>query len=807
MSAISTPHHRAVARPALTTVLACLGMFAAYVPIGSVSVSLSRIQQGLGASTSDLQWVSDAFILPMAALILTFGLIGDLYGRKKAYLAGMLLFAAGSVTSLTAHSVEQVWVGQAVAGAGAAALASSTLALISHAYPDFRARAKAIAAWAASLSIGMALGPVISGVILEHATWRWIFLPAAVITAVTGLVAVRLLEDSRSAHGRAIDIPGQIAAVVFIIGLIYGVIEGGGADGWGRTNVVVAFVAAALGLVAFIVAELRSASPMLSLKLFAVRPFTGAGIVNAVVMFGMIGSVFVLSLFFGSVQQLSVLDIAWRMLVFNGVSVVAGPLVGRLMGKIAPGILLCAGLLGVGGAMLWLTGLEPGSGFGAMAGPLALFGLGMGFVMTPISAVAVGSVPHHLAGMAGAGNNTLRQLGGALGPAVLGAVLTSRLTSALPGHLADSGLPVADQQRVGTALAQGGVGAAGHLGLSPEATRPALGAIGASFTDAVHVCMTVGAAGILVALIFTALLIGFRRPQPAHPAPAPTGEELPAPARDERPAPVPAKEQGTRSEQAQGAPAQTGPALCGRVHSSTGTSRPTVTLISMTGRQLARTVVRSDGGYELAAPGAGTYVLIAAAEGHQPQAATAVVGDEPLAYDIVLSGARDLRGVVSGADGLPIAATVLVTDVLGEVLGAEQTGPGGEFTFTGLPAGEFTVAANAAGHRPTAVPVVVGDGAPGRVEITLTAGVRLRGAVRSGAGRRPLPDARVTLVDATGTVAATATTDAYGAYAFADLEAGEYSVIASGYPPVATPLRVTGSGTDALDIDLAHPGT
>ncbi|MFJ8825903.1 MFS transporter [Streptomyces sp. NPDC102467] len=793
MSAISTPHHRAVARPALTTVLACLGMFAAYVPIGSVSVSLSRIQQGLGASTSDLQWVSDAFILPMAALILTFGLIGDLYGRKKAYLAGMLLFAAGSVTSLTAHSVAQVWVGQAIAGAGAAALASSTLALISHAYPDFKARAKAIAAWAASLSIGMALGPLISGVILEHAGWRWIFLPAAVITAVTGLVAVRMLEDSRSAHGRAIDVPGQIAAIIFIVGLIYGVIEGGGTGGWGRTKVIVAFAAAALGLIAFVIAELRSRSPMLSLKLFAVRPFTGAGVVNAVVMFGMIGSVFTLSLFFGSVQQLSVLDIAWRMLVFNGVSIVAGPIVGRLMGKVAPGVLLCVGLLGTGGAMLWLTGLETDSGFGAMAGPLALFGLGMGFVMTPISAVAVGSVPHHLAGMAGAGNNTLRQLGGALGPAVLGAVLTSRLASALPGHLADSGLPVADQQQVSAALAQGGVGAAGHLGLSPEATGPALGAIGASFTDAVHVCMTIGAAGMLVALIATATLIGFRRPQPARPAPAPAQAET--------------NETPRAQAQAQEAPVPAGSVIHGHIRSSTGASRSsTVTLISLTGRQLSRTVARSDGGYELTAPGAGTYVLIAAAERHEPQAATVTVGAEPLAHDIRLSGPRGLSGSVNGGDGLPVAAAmVIVTDVRGEVLATGQTGQDGQFTFGELPAGEFTVAVNAEGHRPAAAPVTVGDGGPGRVEIALVSGSRLRGAVRSGTDRRLLPDARVTLVDAAGNVAATATTDADGVYAFADLDTGEYSVVASGYPPLATPLRVTGPGTEALDIELSHP--
>ncbi|MCM2414298.1 carboxypeptidase-like regulatory domain-containing protein [Streptomyces sp. RKAG290] len=219
-------------------------------------------------------------------------------------------------------------------------------------------------------------------------------------------------------------------------------------------------------------------------------------------------------------------------------------------------------------------------------------------------------------------------------------------------------------------------------------------------------------------------------------------------------------------------------------------------------------MARPDGRYELTAPGAGTYVMVAAADGHQPQAATVAVGDEPLAHDLVLLGAPGLSGVVSGADGLPVAAAVvIVTDARGEVLGSGRTGTDGEFTFGELPAGELTVAVNAAGHRPAAVPVTVGEGGSGRVEIALTAGARLQGAVRSGTDLRPLADARVTLVDAAGNVAATATTSADGAYAFADLDAGEYSVVASGYPPVATPLSVTGSGTDALDIELSHPAS
>ncbi|MGW1667128.1 MFS transporter, partial [Streptomyces microflavus] len=399
----------------------------------------------------------------------------------------LVLLAAGSATNLTAHSVAQVWVGQALSGAGGAALLTSSLALISHAYPDFRARAKAISAWAAALGLGMSLGPLLSGAILEHASWRWIFAPIVVVCLVGAAVAAVLLEDSHSPHGRAIDVPGQIAAIIAITGLIYGVIEGG-TTGWTDGPVLVAFALAILGLAAFIVIEHRSATPMLSLKLFSSRSFTGAGVVTVITMFGLVGIVFSLSLFFGNVQHLSALDIAYRFLLINGLTVVIGPIVGRLMGRIPSGALLTVGLVVTGIGMLTLNSLEPDTGFAALVGPLVVIGVGFAFVMTPITSVAVSSVPHHLAGMAGAGNNTLRQLGGALGPAVLGAVLTNRIVAALPDNLAASGLAPADRKHVTSAVSDEGLSAAGHLGLAPEATGKALSAVGDSFADALHLC-------------------------------------------------------------------------------------------------------------------------------------------------------------------------------------------------------------------------------------------------------------------------------------------------------------------------------
>ncbi|MFJ8743460.1 MFS transporter [Embleya sp. NPDC127516] len=526
MSSASSPPTSAVARPALTVVLACLGVFASYVPIGGVAVSLPTIARGLHASTSDLQWISDIFILPMAALSLTFGLIGDLYGRKKAFPAGLALLAIGSATNLTAHSVTQVWVGQALSGAGGAALLTSSLALISHAYPDFRARAKAISAWAASLGLGLSLGPLLSGIILEHASWRWIFAPIVLVCLIGVLVAAILLEDSRSPHGRAIDVPGQIAAIIAITGLIYGVIEGG-TIGWTDGPVLAAFALAVLGLAAFIVIEHRSATPMWSLRLFSSRAFTGAGVVTMLTMFGLVGIVFSRSLFFGNVQRPSALEIAYRFLLINGLTVLIGPIVGRLMGRIASGALLTAGLVITGIGMLTLNTLEPDTGFAALVGPLAVIGVGFAFVMTPITSVAVTSVPHHLAGMASADNNTLRQLGGALGPAVLGAVLTSRIVVVLPDHLAGSGLSATDRDHVDAAVSADGVSAAGHLGLAPEATEKALSAVGESFADALHLCMTIAGVGMFVAAAITVLMIGVRRSKHAGGV---TARHVPAPA-------------------------------------------------------------------------------------------------------------------------------------------------------------------------------------------------------------------------------------------------------------------------------------
>ncbi|GAA2617371.1 MFS transporter [Streptomyces axinellae] len=863
-------------RRGATLVMACLGVFVAYLPVTTVSVSLPAIQRALGASTSQLAWVSDAFVLPMAALILTAGVFGDVHGRKKVYVAGLALAGAGAGIALAAHSVEVLWAGQAVAGLGAAALLPTTLALISHAVPDPRKRGAFVGLWAASLLAALAIGPMLGGVILEHFDWRWIYLPSIPVALLSLAVAAPLLTDSRAPGTRRLDWPGQITAAVAISALVYGVIEGG-AGSFSETRVVVALALAVASGIAFVLAERRSASPMLDLSLFRSAAFSATTLIAMITFLGLIGFFFVLSLYFGMVQRLDTLDAGYRLVVISVACLVVGAVAGRLMHRIPPRIMITAGLLAAAAALLWLTAIDAATPFGPLAWRLALLGVGMGLVITPMTAVAVAAVPHHMAGMAAAGNNAFRQVGGALGPAVLGTLLTSKAMNALPGHLGDAGLNGAVAHRITATADAQGLGAVAGMKLGPE-TGPAMGALSEAFLDGLRLCLVVAALLALLAAVIGAVML---RPPRNATAPAPSAaehaeraehaesESTPAPRASEVhdprrvltgagagagghvPAPGPpsgsgvpgwaaegdgagaigaagsgadgegvngtsvkgisAARQGAASAEGAGraAAAANGPGLYGRIREAAGgvPLEATLTLISPVGRQVARTLARPDGRYSLAAPQAGAYVLIAAAEGCRPRASSLLLGAEPVFHDILLPARTGLAGaVVAAGDRQPVeGATVTVTDARGTALATETTDTSGEFTFGELPEGDTTVAVSATGFRPVALLVPVTGSRTSRVDVELWPGALVRGTVRAGADRRPLPDARVTLVDQDGNVVGTAIAGPDGAFAFTDLDAGDYSVIAAGYPPVTTPVAVDGSGCARCDVELEHP--
>ncbi|MBD0696141.1 MFS transporter [Streptomyces sp. CBMA123] len=516
--------------------MACLGVFVAYLPVTTVSVSLPAIQRALGASTAQLSWVSDAFVLPMAALILTTGVVGDVHGRKRVFQAGMALCAIGAAVSLSSDSVRALWAGQAASGLGAAALLPTTLALISHAVPDHRERGRFIGLWAMSLLASLAVGPLIAGVLLEHVAWRWIFLLPVPVSLIVLVVAAFLLSDSRAPHARRLDWPGQLSAAAAVTAVVYGVIEGG-ANGFGEPATVAALALGAVAAVVFVVVERRSAGPMIDLALFRSPAFTATSLVAMISFLGLIGFFFVLSLYFGLVQHLSTLQAALRMVMVTGASLAASLPVGRLMHRVSARVLITTGLVVTAGSLLSLTDLDAHTSFGSIAWRLLLLGLGLGAVLTPMTASAVSAVPHHLAGMAAAGNNAFRQVGGALGPAVLGALLTTRTLDALPGRLTDAGVPAATGGHVLDVAREQGLGAVAGLDLGP-ATGQALTALGDSFLDGLRLCLIVSASlALLAALACAVLLRPAARPAPS---PAPHTDQASEQATDQEADPAPA---------------------------------------------------------------------------------------------------------------------------------------------------------------------------------------------------------------------------------------------------------------------------
>jgi MFS family permease len=376
--------------------------------------------------------VTDSYIIPMAAAILSAGVFGDLHGRRRVYVIGMALTAVGATVAALAGTaggdtaLHVLWAGQAITGVGAGLLLPTTLALIAHAVPDLHDRARYVALWATGLVLGLSVGPLISGVILEHAGWGWVFVPVALLGLATGVVAWRWLPESMAPEGRHLDWPGQILATVAIAASIFGVIEGGD-EGWGSLQAVGALALGAAALALFVRVELRSTSPILNVRLFRSPAFSASGFAALIALFAIVGTTFLLSIFFGADQKLAPLDIGYRLLFMNLVTALVSPFVGQLMKRVTPVATLAFGLALGALAMVLLCGMGDDVSFGGAAWRLSVLGVADAFMLSAVAVAAIQAVPHRLAGMASAANTALRQYGGALGPAVLGVILTSRM--------------------------------------------------------------------------------------------------------------------------------------------------------------------------------------------------------------------------------------------------------------------------------------------------------------------------------------------------------------------------------------------
>ncbi|WP_336321052.1 MFS transporter [Streptomyces lavendofoliae] len=783
-----------------------LGMFVAILSSTIVSNALPEIISDLGGGQSAYTWVVTASLLAMTATTPLWGKLSDLFSKKLLVQISLVIYVLGSVVAGLSQSAGMLIACRVVQGIGVGGL-SALAQIVMAAMISPRERGRYSGYLGATFAVATVGGPLLGGVITDTdwLGWRWCFyvgVPFAVIALIVLQKTLKLPVVKRQVK---VDWSGAFFISAAVSLLLVWVTFAGDKYDWASwqtyTMVGGSLVLGAL----FLLVESRASEPIIPLRLFRNRTITLASLASLFVGVAMFAGTVFFSQYFQLARDKSPTMSGVMTIPMIGGLFLSSTVSGQVITKTGrwKAWLVCGGALVTAGLGLLGT-IRYDTEYWHIAVFMAVLGLGLGMMMQNLVLCTQNQVAPSDLGAASSVVTFFRSLGGAIGVSALGAVMANRVTRYVEDGLADLGPQ-------GASLGHGGTGGGGI---------PDLDALPAPFRTVMETAYGHGVADVflysapfaLIAFLVTLFIKEVALKSHAKPeSPSEPGSgAAPAPAAGAAGVTAAAPQASAVAVVTADAPAGGGTAVHGIVRTAEGgpVARAAVTLISLGGRQLGRAVAQADGRYALDAPGQGSYVLIASADGFQPQASTVVVGGEALAYDILLSGTSGLVGAVRSAEGgEPVeGAMVIVTDVRGDVLATGTSTQDGTFAFAELVPGTVTVAVNAAGHRPLALPVEIGGQGVTRVEALLQAGARLQGTVRAGADRRPLADARVTLVDAAGNVVATATTGEDGAYGFADLDAGEYTVIATGYPPVAGALTVAGHGVDGHDIELAHPG-
>jgi EmrB/QacA subfamily drug resistance transporter len=402
----------------------CFALFMIMLDNTVVNVALPSIQRSLHASTASLEWTVNAYTLSFAVLLVTGGRLGDLFGRRKLFLAGVVIFAASSAA--IGFSPDDAWLvaWRAVQGAGAALMMPATLSIITNAFPPAE-RGRAIGTWAGVSALALAIGPVVGGFLVESVSWQSIFflnLPVAVAAVFVALFAVQ--ESRDETVERTVDIPGVATLTVGLAALVLALVEGN-AWHWDSLREISLYATAVVGLAAFAVIETRRRVPMVDFSFFASRTFLGANIVAFIVSFAMLAMFFFLALYMQNIRGYSPLQAGVRFLPSTMMIVLIAPLAGRLADRVGPRPLMTFGLLCVSGSLFWQSHLTVSSTYGALLPGFVLMGIGMAFVMSPMSTAAMNSVEPTKAGVASGILSMSRMVGGTFGVAVLGAMVAT----------------------------------------------------------------------------------------------------------------------------------------------------------------------------------------------------------------------------------------------------------------------------------------------------------------------------------------------------------------------------------------------
>jgi MFS family permease len=430
------------------TLAACAGAVAvAQIGLSIPAVINGYINQDLATTSTQLTWVSDAFLVPVTLLELSFGVVGDLFGRKRLLAAGALLMVVGGLFGFFTPSrgVGVLLTGQVLSGIGAAAIFPTSVAMLAAGTHNVKERAHAISIWAAALTGAGFISPVLAGLLArihhsgtEYASWRYAFLAMAVLAAVSALITLTSAQNSSAPQGRSLDWPGQITIAVSLFALLYGVIQGA-EDGWGSVTVVGAFVVAAIFMVVFVVIERRVDRPLIQLELFSNRIFTISAVVTVIGMFAYLGTAYDTSIRLSAIQEYTPLKTSIGFFCLNVMGVVLFPVSTRMIQRHNPGWVLAAGMGMIGLGDLVLAAIPATNlSIAAVAVPLLVVGAGFKLSVTSITVVAVNSVPTSKAGMASGATSMLRDFGLTLGPAIVGAIALTNAANAINAKIAAS---------------------------------------------------------------------------------------------------------------------------------------------------------------------------------------------------------------------------------------------------------------------------------------------------------------------------------------------------------------------------------
>ncbi|MGW5575105.1 MFS transporter [Nocardia thailandica] len=768
-----------------------LGVFLAALDQNIVSVAIVRIANSLDGF-DEQAWATTAYLITATVSTPLYGKLADIYGRKPFYLVSIALFVIGSAACCFATSMYQLAAFRAFQGLGAGGLMSLAFTIVGDIVPT-RERVRYQGYFLMVFGIATVIGPVIGGVLSDYDTlggiegWRWVFLVNVPVGVLAFLVVGRVLNLPRPRVRMRIDWPGAVALMVAVIPALL-VAEQGRAWGWQSREALVCYGIAACGLLLFLLVELlMKDAALIPLRLFRSRTFSVSILGGFLVGVAMFGAITMVPLYLQIVRGYSPTEAGLLMLpLVLGIMIGAQltGLVTKFTGRYKMMPVLGCVVLAAGSVLFARVTWD-----GPLWQPLvcsAVIGAGLGACMQTLVIAAQNAVPRADMGVSTASATFFRQLGGTLGVAVFLTILFNLLPDkilAAFGGVLPAGFDAA-------ALAELQRNTSGMAAL-PDAIRvPVL----VGFTDAVHGVFLVAA---VISLAAAAILLFMKEiPLQDDPAPAPGEASL-------KDVSVHDAEEMIGHHRPVAAH---GRVIAGLLRREDG--RPvagaTLTLIDQHGHQVGRSSGDASGAYAIEVPEQGTFVLIAAATGHQPEAVSVVMGERAQSVDLTLTGAGELSGVVRSARrGEPLTgATVTLTDTAGDVVGAAITGADGTYVCRDVVSGIYTLVAVADHMRPAAVTLTVPGTGSLRQDLDLEPLAMLIGSALAE-GDRPVPDAQITVLDAGGDQAASVRTDEYGRYTVPDLPEGSYTVVARGYPPAASQVLVT-RGEIVHDVSLAY---